>query len=207
MTLVLASASPRRKELLARIVDWFEILPVDIEEEVGAGHDVRIIARRIARDKAEAARLLAPDSAIIAADTIVWLDGRPLGKPAEPDDAREMLRELRGRAHMVVSAVAVIPVGHTAILAREPVTTVTLRHYTDEDIEDTIRRGEPFDKAGGYAIQDPVLAPVESWDGCYCNVVGLSLIATMDLMERAGLMPTRIPDLLPQCSSCPLTLR
>lgn len=204
MTLVLASASPRRRELLARIVDRFDVLPVDIEEEVGSGHDLRIVARRIARDKAEAARLLVPDSAIIAADTIVWFRDRALGKPAGAGEAQSMLRDLRGRTHLVVSALAVIPAGRTAILGREPVTSVTLRNYADEDIADTIRRGEPFDKAGGYAIQDPVLAPVESYDGCYCNVMGLSLIATMDLMARAGVAARRTPDLLPQCAECPL---
>ena len=204
MNLVLASASPRRRELLARLGLDFTVSPVNIDESPGAARDPMIVARRLAREKAETARLRDETATILTADTIVWHEGGPLGKPGDPDDARRMLRSLRARDHQVVSAVALLPAGKTSPIARHPLTTVTMRDYTDDEIEASIESGEPFDKAGGYAIQDPVLASVESFEGCYCNVMGLSLYATIELFTKAGIALPPDPHLLPQCASCPL---
>jgi len=202
--LVLASASPRRRDLLAQIGLDFDVRPVDIDETPGAARDPAILARRLAREKAEAARLLYPEPAILAADTVVWHEGKPLGKPRDAGEAMEMLTTLRGKTHDVITVVALMPAGKTAALFRHPVTSVTLRDYSNDAIAATIRHGHPFDKAGGYAIQDGDLAPVASYHGCYCNVIGLSLYATMELLRKADIDFAAKPDLLPECASCPL---
>lgn len=99
-----------------------------------------------------------------------------------------------------------MPRGQTSALLRHPTSQVRARSYSDQEIEASIARGDPFDKAGGYAIQDGVLSPVESFDGCYCNVVGLPLWTTIELLARAGLDTRHISvaHLLPQCATCPL---
>ena len=205
--IILASASPRRRDLLSRLHLPFEIRPVDVDENTAARGNPEIIARRLARTKAEAARLRDPDSVIVAADTVVAFDGAILGKPTDADEARRMLRALRGREHDVVSAVAVMRRGGRAALLRYPITRVVMREYTDAEIEASIARGDLFDKAGAYAIQDDVFRPVESHNGCYCNVVGLSLWATIELLRKADLkVAITVDQLLPQCAFCPLKL-
>ena len=204
MQLILASASPRRSQLLARLGIPFEVRPVSVIEDVDSANPA-IAASRLARMKAEAARLAEPESPVLAADTVVVHEGAVLGKPRDAAEAREMLRRLRGRSHRVITAVAVIPRGGRAALLRHPETEVTMRRYADEEIEASIARGDPFDKAGAYAIQDELLRPVASYEGCYCNVVGLPLWTTVELLRRAGLDITVTADsLLPQCAACPL---
>jgi MAF protein len=144
---------------------------------------------------------------ILAADTVVWLDGEAFGKPGDAQRARQMLRALRGRVHRVVTGIAVIPEGKRNALVRTPVTEVKMREYTDDEIEESIRRGDPFDKAGGYGIQDTAFQPVQQYLGCYCNVIGLSLWATIELMQKAGLSATHPAQILPQCEHCPLRPR
>jgi len=204
--LILASASPRRADLLARLGVPFDIRPVDIEEEFGRSSNPQIVARRLAREKAEAARLQDNGGTIVAADTIVSLDGEMLGKPKDAEEARMMLQSLRGRTHEVVTAVAVLPGGQRSALVRHPVTRVTMRSYEDVEIEEAVARADLFDKAGSYAIQDELLRPVEAYQGCYCNVVGLPLWTAIELLSRAGFDVTHVrpADLLPQCASCPL---
>lgn len=203
--LVLASASPRRRELLARLGIDFEVRPVDIAEEFGDSRRAEVVARRIAREKAEAARLVTPEAPILAADTVVVLDGKILGKPRDAGEARAMLRALRGRAHDVITAVALLPRRERAVLARHALTCVTMRPYADDEITASIARGDPFDKAGSYAIQDPGFRPVESYDGCYCNVVGLPLWPVIEMLRKAGIsVEANASDFLPQCAACPL---
>ncbi|TMF07234.1 MAG: septum formation protein Maf [Chloroflexi bacterium] len=206
--LVLASASPRRQELLARLKLRLVVRPVNLDERTPSRGNPEIIARRLARTKAEAARLVDPDSVIIAADTVVAVDGSVLGKPADAGDAQRMLKFLRGRTHEVVSAVAIMRAEGRSALVRHPVTRVVMRDYPDAEVDASISRGDPFDKAGAYAIQDEAFRPVERYDGCYCNVVGLSLWATIELLRKAD-VKTRVSvqQLLPQCASCPLKLR
>ncbi len=207
--LILASASPRRRELLSRLGLPFDVRPVDLVEDVTGGLRADVLARRLARAKAEAARLLDATSPILAADTIVVHENILLGKPGDAAEARAMLRSLRGRAHVVVTGVAVMPEGRRSVMARQPVTDVRMRSYGDDEIEASIARGDPFDKAGGYGIQDPLFQPVASYDGCYCNVVGLPLWSTIELLGRAGFDVTSIDarQLLPQCATCPLRPR
>jgi septum formation protein len=204
--LILASASPRRRDLLARLGIPFEVRPVDIDERTPARSNPEIIARRLAREKAEAARLIDVNAAIVAADTVVALDGTILAKPKDSEDARRMLSSLRGRQHYVVSAVAIMRRGGRSALIRHPLTRVLMRDYSDDEIEESIARGDPFDKAGAYAIQDEIFRPVESYDGCYCNVVGLSLWATLEVLRKADIdiAHVSLSHLLSQCATCPL---
>ena len=205
-SLVLASASPRRRDLLARLGIPFEVRPVDIDERTPSRANPEIIARRLAREKAEAARLIDLNAAIVAADTVVALGGAILAKPRDAEDARRMLCSLRGRQHEVVSAVAVMRPGGRAALIRHPLTRVLMRDYSDGDIEKSIARGDPFDKAGAYAIQDEIFCPVESYVGCFCNVVGLSLWATLEVLRKADIETSHVSfsQLPPQCFTCPL---
>jgi septum formation protein len=203
--LVLASASPRRRDLLARLGLPFDVRPVEIDENPGGSRHLQVIAVRIARTKAEASRLQDTESQILTADTVVALEGRIFGKPVDAREARTMLRALRGRTHEVVTAVALMPAGKRSPLVRNPLTRVKMRDYSDADIEASLARGDSLDKAGAYAIQDELFRPAESYEGCYCNVVGLPLWSTTELLSKSG--TTVEPDLeqlLPQCATCPL---
>ena len=215
--LILASASPRRRDLLARLGLPFEVVEPDIDESALAGRPERV-ARRLAVGKARAVSADHPDATVLAADTVVAHGGVLLGKPRDAAEAEATLERLRGRVHRVVTAVAVLPPARTGARrgGRRPfvdhaVTRVTMRRYTDAEIAASIARGDPFDKAGAYAIQDERLAPVARYDslpadrrGCYCNVVGLPLRTAARLLGRAGLDITHISatDLLPQCGEC-----
>jgi MAF protein len=210
--LILASGSPRRRHLLGCLGLPFEVVEPEIDESDLAGRPERV-ARRLAAAKAHAVAARRPDAIILAADTVVAHRGALLGKPRDVAEAEATLKRLRGRVHRVVTAVAVIPPGHRRPLVDHAVTGVTMRRYTDEEIVASIARGDPFDKAGAYAIQDDRLAPVAAYDslpadrrGCYCSVVGLPLWTAMRLLGRAGLDITYISptDLLPQCGSCVL---
>lgn len=203
--LILASASPRRKYLLGLLGVPFEVRPADVDETIKEGANPEIAARVIARTKAEAARLADMEAPILAADTIVVLDGRILGKPVDEAEARAMLESLRNREHTVITAIALMPRGTTQPLSRHSLTTVRMRDFSDAEIDGSIRAGEPFDKAGGYAIQDSDFVPVEAYNGCYCNVMGLPLWPVADMLRKTGLW--HVPDvaqLLPQCAECPL---
>jgi MAF protein len=205
---VLASASPRRRELLALLGLPFDVRPVDIDEDAGRSRDPQIVTRRLARTKAEAARLIEPEAPIVAADTIVSYAGTLLGKPSDACEARRMLRMLRGQTHDVVTAVVLVPPGRRSILDRQPLTRVTMRDYTDAEIEASIARGDPFDKAGAYAIQDSAFRPVQRYEGCYCNVVGLPLWPLVEMLRKAGLpVDVTAEQLLPQCAACPFAPR
>jgi septum formation protein len=203
--LILASASPRRRDLLARLGLPFEIVEPAVEEGRVTGRPERI-ARRLAADKAHAVAGERGGATVLAADTVVAHRGALLGKPRDAAEAEAMLKRLRGRVHRVVTAVAVLPPGRRRPLMDHAVTRVTMRRYSDAEVAASIARGDPFDKAGAYAIQDGLLDPAYRYDGCYCNVVGLPLWLVVRLLGRAGLDITYVSGakLLPQCSECPL---
>lgn len=179
MRIILASSSPRRQELLRQLVRDFEVVKPDIDESRRFDEVLVDYAERLSREKAAAviASLDGSPAIVIAADTIV-IDhqGALLGKPADAADARRMLRHLRARAHHVVTAFTVHrnsqpPQAYTGH-AR---TAVYMRDYTEAEIDAYIASGDPFDKAGGYAIQNDSFHPVARIKGSYSNVVGLPL--------------------------------
>ena len=197
MRLILASASPRRRELLERLGLPFEVRPSGIEEPLAAGVPASTLATTLARAKAAdiADRLRAAGEAalVLGADTLVVLDGQPLGKPTSQGDARAMLRALRGRSHEVVTAVVVRaadPAGRE--LTEAVVSQVLMRDYTDDEIAAYVATGEPDDKAGAYAVQGRGRRLVSRVDGCYTNVVGLPLRTTARLLRAFGLTPASI---------------
>ena len=183
--LVLASASPRRRELLSLLGVRFDLLPVDVLEVVERGEAPAETARRLALLKLRSAVRLLPEAVVLAADTVVDLDGEALGKPRDVEDAVRMLQALRGRAHLVHTGVSL------GWCAREEsvvaTTEVVMRPYTDGEIERYVASGEPMDKAGAYAIQDAGFRPVRRIRGSYTNVVGLPLSATARLLQLTGI--------------------
>jgi len=205
-SLTLASASPRRRELLAVLGLPFDVTAADVDETIPPGEDPGQAAVRLARAKAEAVAWREWDALVLGADTVVILDGRSLGKPADPDEAMSMLRALRGRRHTVVTGVAFCDsrTGETRTAA--PETAVSMRAYAHDEIAASIAAGTPFDKAGAYAIQDETFVPVERIDGCYCNVVGLPLWTVHQLLREmdAGLPVRRPSEKRAVCATCPL---
>jgi MAF protein len=188
--LVLASASPRRFEILSELGLIPAIQAANIDEDaVGRrGATGPESARLIAEAKAQS--VVMREAAVIGADTIVELDGRVLGKPSDPADARRMLIELRSREHFVTTGVAVVYGG--AMFADTETTIVSMRNYALAEIDAYLATGSPLDKAGAYGIQDEPFSPAAAIRGCYLNVVGLPVCLTTNLLEQAGLIHAAI---------------
>ena len=172
------------------------VAAADLDETAYLLPDPAVAAINVAAAKARATQPQA-DEVVLAADTLVVERGEVLAKPVDAADARRMLQTLRGRPHQVLTGVALCAAGQRQWCGAVS-TTVVMRAYTEPEIEDYIARGEPFDKAGGYAVQDQVFRPVERLDGCYLNVVGLPLCAVAAGLaalgtdvERAGPPPCR----------------
>ena len=180
---ILASKSPRRRELLAKITDRFEIVTAEVDETVPEGTPPRSGVELLAVRKGAAVAEGRAESLVISSDTLVELDGAPLGKPRDEEDAYLMLRALSGRAHNVHTGVAVHYRGR--VYSGVDSTAVCFRELTDREILDYIATGEPMDKAGAYGIQGGAGAFVESTSGERDTVVGLSLRLTAELIRRA----------------------
>ena len=190
MRLILASSSPRRKQLLAQLGLRFEVIVPDIDESRLPGEDLTNYAQRLSRQKAAAvlAQIEHKPSLVIAADTIVEHLGELLGKPANARVAQAMLLRLRGRAHTVISGFSVQRADdRPRIITRHARTIVHMRRYSREEIAAYIASGDPFDKAGGYAIQNSAFHPVARIEGSYSNVVGLPLEALRLALAELGL--------------------
>ena len=184
-SLVLASASPRRRELLARIGLEPEVLPAEVDESVRDGEAPAPYVERVARAKAEVVAARRPGAVVLAADTAVVLDGTALGKPVDRDDALVMLTRLSGRTHEVLTSVVVRSEGrvlHTTEVAR-----VTMAVLGAAELHWYVDSGEPFDKAGGYALQGSGAVLVDRVEGDPTTVIGLPLRATVSLLRTAGL--------------------
>ena len=185
--LVLASASPRRRRLLETLGLDFEVRPVDLDESPLDGEAPEEMVLRLARAKAEAAVGGDGSELVLAADTIVVLDGRILGKPADAADARRLLTDLQGREHAVLTGVALADSATGERRAALDRTAVRIAPLDAERIAWYVATGEPMDKAGAYAIQGIGAALVESIDGNYTNVVGLPLPTVRRLLGDLGL--------------------
>ena len=188
--LVLASQSPRRRELLAWLGLPFRAVEADVNEDPLPGEAPAALALRLARAKACAGNGSGPHSLVLSADTVVELAGISLGKPADAGEAWSMLTALRGKDHAVHTGVALWNPQTSRLSLRCVTTVVAMRAYNDAEITAYISTGDPFDKAGAYAIQHTGFHPVERLGHCYANVVGLPLCAVLALLaESAGHAP------------------
>jgi len=185
--LILASGSPRRIELLKLLGCKFKIIPSLIEEKINPHLTPIENVKRISRLKALDVASKISEGIVIAADTIVVLDKRILGKPKNKKEAREMLKSLSGKVNKVITGLAVIDAKTKKILQDAVITKVKLRHLNKNLIDKYIASGEPFDKAGAYAIQGKASLFVESIRGDYFNMVGLPLSALNRLLEKFGI--------------------
>jgi septum formation protein len=194
--LVLASASPRRRELLAQAGFTFTVTPASIPEDPQPGENPVSYVTRLAREKAEAvfARLQSEIVVLGADTTVVAPNGEILGKPADATDAARMLRLLSGATHQVITGVAVVSSSGTETAAG--VTHVTMLTLSDEEIAAYIATGEPMDKAGAYAIQGRAARWIPRIHGCYFNVVGLPLALVSGMLEGASDRQTHHQPLL-----------
>ncbi len=181
--LILASASPRRRELLGSLGISFEICPADVDEHIDLPADKAVFS--LSRRKADAARQLHPSRWILAADTLVSADGRILGKPADREEACRMLRFLSGRTHQVYTGVTVIsPDGRS--FTEVDASDVTFDRIGEDEIRSYVDSGEPMDKAGAYAIQGGAAKWISRLEGSPSGVIGLPLCLVRKLLREAG---------------------
>lgn len=183
-TVVLASSSPRRRDLLDLIGIKHDVRPADVDESIVGGETPADYAERLAREKAEAIAVEGADI-VIGADTVVVIDGRVLGKPVNEQQAAAMLESLGGRTHTVLTAVAIVVDGRTSSGVEE--VTVTFRPLTLEEIDSYVATGEPMDKAGAYGIQGYGATIVERVEGDYFAVMGLPLVRLVRLLAERGI--------------------
>jgi septum formation protein len=189
--LILASASPRRRELLRTLCPDFRVVPSDLQETLAAGSP-RAAAASLALDKARAVSARVGEGVVLGADTIVVIDGQVLGKPAGADEARAMLRRLRGREHEVITGLAVVDAHTGRSETTAVVSRVRMAEYGEAEIEAYVATEEPLDKAGAYAIQERGGALVAGLEGSFSNVVGLPLEETARLLVAFG-VPVNVP--------------
>ncbi len=188
--LVLASGSPRRRDLLALAGIPFSVQPSGVMEKTGGGENAEDFTRQTARMKARAvAGRLPPGTWILAADTTVVLDGTVLGKPRDESDAARMLRRLSGRGHRVLTAVVLTRAGGDDLFELLCETSVWFRPLNSAAIQRYVATGEPLDKAGAYGIQGKGARLVSSIEGSYTNVVGLPLAETIQMLKEAQVWP------------------
>jgi septum formation protein len=186
MGLILASASPRRSELLRKARIVFRVEPAHVPEERSNSEKPKAYAERLARDKARVIAAKYPNDFVLGADTIVICDEHVLEKPADEGDAARMLRLLSGRAHQVITSVCLC--GQSFEQLESETTTVRVAPITDEEIADYVHTGEPMDKAGAYGIQGMFSRWVTGIEGDYFNVVGLPIARVCGMLKRAGVI-------------------
>jgi septum formation protein len=193
--LVLASASPRRRQLFSLLKVPFVTAPAYVDEEGEEGESPQEMVCRLSLDKAKAMALSYPERLIVAADTIVVLDDEVLGKPADEAEAVAMLRRLRGRKHIVLSGVTVHHPALGHVITELAESAVWMRAYTDEEVARYAASGDPLDKAGAYAIQHQSFSPVKRIEGCYASVMGLPLCHLARALAQLGLtLPVDVPQ-------------
>ncbi len=192
--LILASGSPRRRQLLSLLGIPFVVKAAGVDERQLDGEPPTELVLRVSQAKAHAVRGVRPDELVVAADTIVVLDGEVLGKPDDPGDATRMLRCLRGRPHLVYSGVSVWHPATHRIVCELGESLVWMRDYSDEEIAAYVDGGDPFDKAGAYAIQHPEFDPVTRVAGCWLSVMGFPLCHLGRALAQFGVVvPANVP--------------
>jgi MAF protein len=191
-TLLLASASPRRRELLAILGLAFDVTAADIDETPISGETPLELVTRLGEAKAGAASeglCEAHTPVVLACDTIVAIEGEVMGKPRDSEEAAAMLRRLEGREHQVFTAVSLLDTRSGRRQVDVARTDLTMRTYTEREIDDYVASGDPLDKAGAYAIQHAGFHPVSRFSGCYANVVGLPLCHLARCLRSWGIEP------------------
>ncbi len=191
---LLASGSPRRRELFALLGLPFEIVSADIDEAPREGETPDQMVARLAQTKAATIAAQFPESdntatIILAADTTVSFNGLAVGKPADEPDAWRILQALRGQTHQVHTAITLLSTRTGQTLTEVATSDVPMRHYRDEEIAAYIASGDPFDKAGAYAIQHEGFHPVAEMRGCFANVMGLPLCHLTRMLRSLGVEP------------------
>ena len=182
--LLLASASPRRRELLRNAGILFEVQPANIAEGPLPGESAKDCAERLAREKALVVAAQRPNDVVLGADTIVVVDNQILGKPSNAADATRMLRLLSGREHQVITGVCLVFEGKATVASET--TSVTMSEITDQEIAGYIASGEPMDKAGAYAIQGIASRWIPRIEGDYSNVVGLPVALVFGMLRQVS---------------------
>jgi septum formation protein len=198
---VLASASPRRRELLAALIDDYDIVPADIPEPLTANPREDALSLAIAKAKAVAATY--PSAIVIGSDTIVHLADRSFGKPVDALDAVRMLTALRGRTHTVSTGVAIVSSEGPPVAAVIDA-SVELAALPDAAIATYVAGGRPLDKAGAYAIQDDDVPTVARFEGCYCSVMGLPLYWLKRRLEHLDVRCNDPATTRAVCRACPM---
>jgi septum formation protein len=183
--LVLASASPRRQELLRNAGIPYEVQPAHINEDPLLGEPAKECVERLAREKALAIAKKRPNDPVLGADTVVVIDNQILNKPIDPADATRMLRLLSGRTHQVITGVCVVANGRS--LVDSEITSVQMSEIPENEITNYVATGEPMDKAGAYAIQGRASRWIPRIEGDYSNVVGLPIALVYQMLRQAGL--------------------
>lgn len=198
--LILASNSPRRKQLLA-LTGWdFEVQPANVDENLLPAEHPGDYVLRLAKNKARAcAQMIGGSEIILAADTTVVDADAILGKPADSAEAASMLRGLRGHTHQVYTGLAVCRSRADNLVTDLCITDVPMRSYSDEELQAYIASGDPLDKAGAYAIQHPHFQPVENISGCFASVMGLPLCHLARSLQKLGIASK--VDIPAQCQS------
>ena len=187
--LTLASASPRRRDLMDDLGLDFNIRPADIPEDAMPGESPQDMVERLSLEKARKVAAAIPSGFVIGADSAVVADGQAIGKPRDNADARKMLRRLRGTTHHVCTGLTVINAANGQSLTDSMTSQITLRNFTDAEIEASIASGVPRDKAGAYAVQDTALRPASDWQGCYHNIIGLPTCRLLAMLRQLGWTP------------------
>ena len=196
MSVILASTSPRRRELLALLGIAFEIIPPVAEEIPSPGLSPREQAKQFALDKALSIARRHPDDLVLGSDTVIEIDGTLVGKPQDLDDAESMLRQLRGRSHQVHTGIALIYEAAYVTIVHVETALVRMTPFTDQELRRYLETGESLGKAGAYSIQGEAARFIEKIEGDYPTIVGLPLRQTADLLEQQGVvLPTPVEEL------------
>jgi septum formation protein len=185
--IILASASPRRKELLSLVKLEFEVIPSQVEENIeNEPFSTELIENLAAEKASDVAGKINYPAIVIGSDTVVLINNKILGKPKDKKDAFDMLKTLSGHTHQVISAIAVIDTETGKTLKDSVISDVTFKELSDEEINAYIETGEPMDKAGAYAIQGLGVMFVKSINGCYSNIVGISVFKLAEMLKEFG---------------------